>query len=69
MLTWKKFLVAIIALIVLSLIYIVLPKPATPTPHNDDDAVFCTMDAFECADGTWVGRTGPNCEFVCPSVE
>jgi hypothetical protein len=28
--------------------------------------VACTMDAFQCPDGSWVGRTGPKCEFVCP---
>lgn len=29
------------------------------------EAVICTMDAYQCPDGSWVGRTGPNCEFVC----
>lgn len=33
----------------------------------DDDVVMCTMDAMMCPDGTYVGRSGPNCEFVCPS--
>ena len=28
----------------------------------------CTADAYQCADGTWVGRTGSNCQFVCPST-
>jgi hypothetical protein len=31
------------------------------------EQVFCTMDAMECPDGSYVGRTGPNCEFVCPN--
>jgi len=32
--------------------------------------VFCTMDAKMCPDGSYVGRTGPNCEFAsCPKVE
>jgi len=31
-----------------------------------DIPVACTMDARQCPDGSWVGRTGPNCEFVCP---
>lgn len=30
--------------------------------------IACTMDAKMCPDGTYVGRTGPNCEFVCPVV-
>lgn len=28
--------------------------------------VICTMDAKQCPDGSYVGRSGPNCEFVCP---
>ncbi len=28
---------------------------------------FCTQDAKQCPDGSYVGRTGPNCEFTqCP---
>jgi len=39
------------------------PNPAiTPTPG----LVACTMDAMMCPDGSYVGRSGPNCEFVCP---
>jgi hypothetical protein len=42
-----------------------LLKPsASPIPSN---TTACTMDARECPDGTFVGRSGPNCEFVaCP---
>lgn len=29
----------------------------------------CAMDMKQCDDGTWVGRTGPNCEFECPEIE
>lgn len=32
-----------------------------------DNMVMCPMDAKQCSDGTWVGRSGPSCEFVCPS--
>lgn len=32
----------------------------------EEETVFCTMDAMQCPDGSYVGRTGPNCEFVCP---
>jgi len=28
--------------------------------------VACTTDAKQCPDGSYVGRSGPNCEFVCP---
>lgn len=36
--------------------------PASPSP----EMTVCTMDAMMCPDGSYVGRTGPNCEFVCP---
>ena len=29
------------------------------------EPVVCTMDAKQCPNGSYVGRTGPNCEFVC----
>lgn len=51
------------------------PRPPVASPvvppnnGNDDGAnqVVCTMDAMQCPDGSYVGRTGPRCEFVCPS--
>lgn len=30
------------------------------------DKVACTMDAMQCPDGSWTGRSGPKCEFKCP---
>lgn len=36
----------------------------------EDEAVFCTMDAMECPDGSFVGRVAPDCEFAsCPVSE
>lgn len=36
-------------------------------PGKEDEAVFCTMDAKICPDGSAVGRSWPNCEFdPCP---
>ena len=26
----------------------------------------CDQDAKRCPNGTFVGRSGPNCQFVCP---
>lgn len=28
----------------------------------------CTADAQMCPDGSYVGRTGPNCQFICPNT-
>ena len=50
----KKFIITIIALLTFMQI------------HASDNIVFCTMDAKQCSDWSWVGRTWPNCEFICP---
>lgn len=34
----------------------------------EDEVVVCTQDAMLCPDGSSVGRSGPNCEFVCPQL-
>jgi len=50
----------------------VTPTPATPTPTQpkDDDLIACTQEAKQCPDGSYVGRTGPNCEFTaCPEIK
>ena len=36
--------------------------------EQDENQVACTQDAKLCPDGSYVGRTGPNCEFAaCPA--
>ncbi len=32
--------------------------------RSDDEQIACTMEAKQCPDGSYVGRTGPNCEFA-----
>lgn len=32
-----------------------------------DPGAICTADAYLCPSGQYVGRTGANCQFVCPS--
>ncbi len=42
------------------------PPTQTPTPTTP---VMCTMEAKQCPDGSFVGRSGPKCEFAgCPNV-
>lgn len=36
------------------------------TLSDESTQIACTMDAKMCPDGTYVGRSGPTCEFVCP---
>jgi peptidoglycan hydrolase-like protein with peptidoglycan-binding domain len=35
-------------------------SPVNPYP-------ICTQDMYQCSDGTWVARSGSNCQFVCPT--
>ena len=42
------------------------PGQKSPEPVTGDTFV-CTMDAKMCPDGSYVGRTGPACEFKCPT--
>lgn len=48
--------------------------PVQEEEVQDEDTegqeVWCSMEARQCPDGSFVGRTGPNCEFAqCPGVE
>lgn len=39
-------------------------------PAPDPAPVACTQEAKQCPDGSYVGRTGPNCEFsLCPEIK
>lgn len=40
--------------------------PGTVPVTPEVPGTMCTMDALQCPDGSYVGRTGPSCEFVCP---
>jgi len=38
--------------------------------EQEKSEVFCTQDVKICPDGSFIGRTGPNCEFTsCPIIE
>jgi hypothetical protein len=42
------------------------PYPTVTPSSSAAEPKMCTQDAMQCSSGVWVGRTGPNCEFVCP---
>jgi hypothetical protein len=60
---------------------LIVPGQPTPNPETScfclldkidfspsPKPVFCTMEAKECPDGSFVGRQGPNCDFAsCPT--
>ena len=39
-------------------------KTQITVPIPNPETVFCTQEAKLCPDGSYVGRTGPNCEFT-----
>ncbi len=63
-----KAIYILIAIAVLAgLAQLLIPKKEVSVVE-EGGAVACTMDAMMCADGSFVGRSGPNCEFVCPAA-
>lgn len=64
----KTYLIAIIVILAVAAIAFFTGKKEGSAPvENDSEMVFCTMDARECPDGSYVGRVGPDCQFAaCP---
>ncbi|MCG2690202.1 hypothetical protein L6252_02905 [Candidatus Parcubacteria bacterium] len=69
-------IIALVAIVVVGGIYLYTQKPTTLEEGNElddfgdenEDPVACAQDALQCPDGSYVSRTGPNCEFAeCPS--
>ena len=60
--------IVLIALVAAGYIYYNSRTKTTPVT-NSDEQVFCTQDALECPDGSFVGRVAPTCEFAaCPGA-
>lgn len=47
----------------------VFRTPEENLGNKDGESVACTADATMCPDGSYLGRSGPKCEFVCPTYE
>ena len=62
---WALTIIAVLAVAVYIAVLFGAPVPFVP---QADNGVACTADAMRCPDGSYVGRTGPNCEFVCPTI-
>lgn len=60
-------IIGAIAIVGFGVWYFVAHKnSAAPTTPG---GVACTQEAKQCPDGSYVGRTGPNCEFAaCPAI-
>lgn len=57
---WKWSALAAVVVAAVGIIWYVYVVP--------EEGGVCTADAMQCPDGTFVGRSGPNCEFVCPGT-
>lgn len=61
----NKILYAFLVIAVITGIARLFINNSTSVPVEE---VACTMDAMRCLDGSYVGRTGEKCEFVCPKL-
>src|SRR3972149_7846548 len=66
------FLIVIIVALAGAGIYIASTRQVTspvPAPIPNPEPVACTEEAKQCPDGSYVSRTGKNCEFAkCPAI-
>jgi hypothetical protein len=63
----KKTLGSLIVVIVVSMLaYLVWGSVMRiAAPLGQQGGPVCTLDAMQCPDGSWVGRSGPDCQFAC----
>jgi hypothetical protein len=60
-------LVAIVVVISLAQFFI-KPEVVEEVIIPEPEITACTKDAMMCPDGSYVGRSGPDCQFVCPDL-
>jgi hypothetical protein len=63
----NTILAVLLVLAVASLAYLVWASLTNKGREPEAEGTLCTADAIECPDGSWVGRSGPDCQFVCPA--
>jgi len=65
----KALYIFVAIAVIAGTIHFFIPKQEiVVTPLPEEEGVMCTMDAMLCPDGSYVGRTGPGCEFICPPL-
>lgn len=63
----ERLLAVLILLVGLLLVGLFLTTLGLFSASKPSEEVLCTQEAKACPDGSYVGRTGPNCEFsACP---
>ena len=64
----KNIFIIIIAVILLVLLVVIFGR-YTFNLKSKNTSVICTQDVMQCSDGSYVERTGPNCQFkLCPEI-
>lgn len=61
-----KVVGVLVLVVVIYAVWLGFMKAPSVVNTDNGSGTICTMDAMECPDGSWVGRSGPNCQFVCP---
>lgn len=62
----KNILIVVVGLVLIGAVYVFIKPSLAPMSGGQ---VACTQEAKQCPDGSYVGRTGPKCEFAaCPDV-
>jgi hypothetical protein len=67
----NKFVLVFIILVFIfgGLLYIYNPEPINYKNPDEHELTACSMEAKLCPDGSYVGRSGPKCEFSpCPEA-
>lgn len=68
--TNKNILLKVMGVVIIAalvyLIWVSVMKSASSKVVDVNTGTVCTQEAKQCPDGTWVGRTGTDCQFVCP---
>lgn len=63
----KDVFIIVVCLILLAVIWGVWKVYELERVKPSGEQTVCTLEAKLCPDGSYVGRTGPNCEFsACP---
>lgn len=63
----EKVLVVVLAVLVIGVAGVFAFQKLSQSKTNEP--VACTLEAKQCPDGSYVSRTGANCEFVeCPEI-
>lgn len=59
----------IVVLVIVAVVVVVVGGASWYFGRNGSIQTACTLEAKLCPDGSYVGRTGPNCEFAaCPGI-